>query len=123
MFAKQRGVTFIGWLFLLIPLAIVGYSGIRLAPVYFNYMKVARALEQIASESRGDDAASHEELRVAVLKRFDIEEIEYPEGKDVVIKRDGNSWSIEAKYGDDAPLFSNVSLHVEFDKVVHTGSG
>ncbi len=32
----------IGWLILLIPVAIVIYAGIRLAPVYLNYMKVAR---------------------------------------------------------------------------------
>jgi hypothetical protein len=121
MFARQRGVTFIGWLFLLIPLAIVGYSGIRLAPVYFNYMKVSRSLDQIAAEAKGEDTATGEQLRQAVNKRFDVEEIEYPDSRNAVIKRDGSGWSIEMKYDDDAPLFSNVSLHVEFDKIAHTG--
>ena len=41
--SRQRGITFIGWLFLLMPVAIVVYGGIRLAPVYLNYMKVAKA--------------------------------------------------------------------------------
>ena len=28
----QRGVTFIGWIILMIPIAIVFYAGIRLTP-------------------------------------------------------------------------------------------
>ena len=39
---RQRGITFIGWIVLLIPVAIVGYALIRVAPVYLNYMKVAK---------------------------------------------------------------------------------
>ena len=27
MYSKQRGVTLIGWLFLLVPIAILGYAG------------------------------------------------------------------------------------------------
>jgi hypothetical protein len=58
---RQLGVTAIGWLFLLTPLAIVVYAGIRLAPVYLNYMKVAKAMDQDGSwllvESQYDDDA------------------------------------------------------------------
>ena len=50
---KQRGVTVIGWLILLIPFAIVGYAGIRLLPLYLNYMKVTRTLDQVHGELRG----------------------------------------------------------------------
>ncbi len=47
---RQGGVTTIGWLVLLTPFAIVLYAGIRLAPIYLNYMKVVRAVEQAATE-------------------------------------------------------------------------
>ena len=48
MRSKQRGVTLIGWILLLTPWAICGYVGIRLTPVYLNYMKVVRSMEQVA---------------------------------------------------------------------------
>ena len=42
---RERGVTLIGWLVLLTPLAICLYAGLRLAPVYLNYMKVSHTLD------------------------------------------------------------------------------
>ena len=117
----QRGITFIGWLFLLIPVAIVGYAGIRATPVYLNYVKVARVLQQTASESKGDESVSAQSLRAAINRRFDIEEITYPDGKDVQISRDGQHWVLEVKYEDTAPLFANVALLLSFDKVAQTG--
>ena len=49
---RQLGVTALGWLILLTPFAIVIYAGIRLAPVYLNYMKVAKAIDK-AHETNG----------------------------------------------------------------------
>ena len=42
---KQRGVTMIGWIFLLVPVAVVLYAGIRVVPEYLNYYKVVTALK------------------------------------------------------------------------------
>ena len=49
---SQRGVTFLGWLLLLTPVAIVIYAGIRLTPVYLNYMRVARSLDRLHALGR-----------------------------------------------------------------------
>jgi Domain of unknown function (DUF4845) len=117
---RQRGITFIGWLILLVPVAIVGYAGIRLAPLYLNYMRVAHSLQQIAQDEQGD--ASALAIHTAIEKRFDIETIEFPDPKDIVVRRDGTRWVIEAKYEDTAPLFANMSVVLSFDKVVQIGN-
>jgi hypothetical protein len=115
----QRGITFIGWLFLLIPVAIVGYSAIRLVPVYLNYSKVVRSMDQMAEEARAGDSATS--LRFGLEKRLDIEGITFPDIKDFVIRRDGQSWVIEIEYEDGAPLLSNLSVTARFDKSVRLG--
>ncbi len=117
---RQRGVTAIGWLFLLTPIAIVGYAGIRLAPLYLNYMKVTRALDQVGSDLKGGGGDPNS-IRNTVDKHFEIDMVDFPTTKDLKITREGGGWLVEMAYEDDAPLFSNISLHVTFDKVVHTG--
>jgi uncharacterized protein DUF4845 len=122
MRSKQTGITFIGWIILLIPLAICLYAGLRLAPVYLNYMKVARTLEQVKSEFK-DGAGDNGAIRTALQKHLYIESVDYPEIKDIKISRDGMAWTISADYDDQAPLFSNVFILVTFDKSVTFGGG
>ena len=122
MYRRQRGVTFIGWLFLLVPIALVLYVGIRLVPIYLNYMRVVRTVDQTASEVKGgDEAATREAIRVSLLRHLEIDSVEFPTMKVISISRDGRSWIIEAKYEDETPLFSNISLVVAFDKVATIG--
>ena len=119
---RQLGVTAIGWLFLLTPVAIVVYAGIRLAPVYLNYMKVAKAMDQAGTEFKGTGSGP-DAIRTTIDRKFEIDMVEYPTVKDMKITKDGAAWVIECQYDDDAPLFANLSLHVTFDKKVKMGSG
>ncbi|MGB8327327.1 MAG: DUF4845 domain-containing protein [Steroidobacteraceae bacterium] len=122
MLRKQRGVTALGWVVLLIPVAIVVYAGLRLVPVYLNFTKVARSMSQTADGLKGEENLTPTVIRNALEKRFDIESIDYPALKDVAILRSEGHWSLEANYEDLAPLFSNVYLLVRFDKTVLIGS-
>ena len=123
MRAKQSGVTLIGWIVLLIPVAICFYAGIRVMPVYLNYMKVARTLEQVKSEFKGGEAGNVTAIRSAVEKHLNIESVDYPDIKDIKITREGKSWIVSAAYDDQAPLFSNVFILMTFDKSVTLGGG
>lgn len=118
---NQRGVTFIGWLFLLIPIAIVGYAALRLFPVYLNYTKIARLMSQVSQEGQGSDSLAT--VRYSLEKRLDIEGVEFPDSKDFVIKREGQSWVVSIDYEDGAPLLANVSITAKFSNSVRLGQG
>ena len=119
---RQKGVTAIGWLFLLTPVAIVVYAGIRAAPVYLNYMKVVKAMDQAGNELKAG-GVNPTSIKNTIDKHFEIDMVDYPTTKDMKITRDGGTWVVESQYDDDAPLFANVSLHFLFDKKVRIGSG
>ena len=123
MRSKQTGVTFIGWVILFIPVIICGYAGIRLAPVYLNYMKVAKTLEQVKSEIKGSDVGNAATIRNAIQRHFDVESVDYPLSKDIKVTRNGSNWLVSAEYDDQAPLFANVFILVTFDKSVTLGGG
>ena len=118
MRSSQRGVTFIGWLFLLIPIAILVYAGIRLTPIYLNYFSVARSLEQTAMQFQDGGQINPTEVRTTLDKHFDIESVEFPTAKDIDIHRTGEDWVMIADYEGVAPLFANVSIVVDFHKEV-----
>ena len=95
---RQRGVTLLGWLFLLTPVAIVVYAGIRLAPVYLNYMKVVKAMDQAGNELKG--GVNPQTIRTTIDKHFEIDMVDYPTTKDIKITKDGGSWIVESQYDD-----------------------
>jgi hypothetical protein len=117
---NERGVTFLGWVILLLPVALVLYAGIRLTPVYLEYMKVTKTLDQVRDELKGDqpDVAA---IRNAIEKRFDVEDVNVMTIRDtdkLKITKDGSGYKVQAVYQATAPLISNVSLLVNFDKTV-----
>jgi predicted lipid carrier protein YhbT len=118
MRARQRGITFIGWVALLVPVAILLYAGIRLTPVYLNHLKVSRVLDQVATEARGSETVNAQSVRRSIASRFDVDMVSHPRPDQIAIVREGQKWFAEARYEDVTPLFGNVSLLVTFDKRV-----
>jgi hypothetical protein len=117
---RERGVTFLGWMILLTPMAILLYAGIRLTPVYLEYMKIARSLEQVRDEHSGNNTEARQ-LRSAVERRFDVEDVRIIDAldpQDVKIAKKGNGYVITTAYTADAPLFANIYISVDFNKVV-----
>jgi Domain of unknown function (DUF4845) len=114
---RQRGVTFIGWIVLLLPTAVLVYAGIRLTPLYLEYMNIARTLEQVKTEFDGN-APTASAIRNSIEKHFDIEDVHSITLKDVEIKPQGRKINVTANYDAWAPMFANLSIVVTFDKTV-----
>jgi len=115
---SQRGVTLIGWVFLLIPIAVFVYCGIRIIPMYLNYLNVSKALTQVASQAKSGSTIGAQQLQVSLEKNFDVQAIERPSPKDIEIHREGEHLTAIADYEDVAPIFANISLLLHFHKEV-----
>jgi hypothetical protein len=117
---RQRGMTMIGWLLVMVPIGIVVYAGIRLTPIYLNYYRVVQSLNQLADESKASDgsALSAAAMRISLSKRFDVQYVDHPTPAEINFSRVDGTWVATADYEDLAPLFGNVSLIVQFHKDV-----
>jgi Domain of unknown function (DUF4845) len=118
MRSRQAGVTFIGWVVLLVPLAILFFAGLKLAPIYMTHFKVVAALEQTAQSNRGETMVSANAMRAELARRFDIEGIEEPQATDITIERDDGEWVLIAQYDRETSFLGNLALTVHFDKRV-----
>lgn len=115
---RQGGMTFLGILVLVVVVGAWVYSGIRLAPKYLEYMKVAATLEKVRDEHENNPGTTEFMLRKAVERHFNIESVTAITEHDVEIKRDGSLFLLRAAYEDTVPLAGNVSFLVQFDKAV-----
>jgi hypothetical protein len=113
----QQGMTFIGLLCILVLVGAIGYAGLRLVPLYLNYMKVARTLDAAATEAKGDNPDPGI-LRRSLERHWEIEDITGVDSKDVEVVKDERGISLHVAYDDAAPYVANVSLTVHFDKTV-----
>ena len=114
----ERGMTMLGMLLLAVVVGSWIYAGIRLVPKYLEYMKVAATLEKVRDEYASNPQSTEFMLRHAIERHFDIESVTVIGPGDVEIRRDGGTFHLRAAYEDRAPLVTNVSLVVEFDKSV-----
>jgi hypothetical protein len=114
---RQAGITTLGLVILASFAGLFAFAGIRLAPVYLNYMKVVGVVDGVRNEFDGT-GASRAQIRSSISRRFDIESVSIITAKDVkVVKVDGGH-EVAAMYSHKAPFIANVSFVVDFDKRV-----
>ena len=116
----QQGMTFIGLLCILALAGVVVYAGIRLAPLYLNYMKVAKTMQVVAEESKADGGnLDATKMQISLDRHWTIEDITGVDYKQIEITKDENGGlQLHVAYDDSAPYVANVSLAVHFDKTV-----
>jgi hypothetical protein len=102
---RQRGMTFLGIIVLVIVVGAWVYSGIRLVP-------------KVRDEYDSNPGTTDLMLRYAIERHFDIEMVEIITSKDVQIRKEGGTFYMRAAYEDTVPLVSNVSFLLQFDKTV-----
>jgi len=113
----QHGMTFIGLLCVLALAGVIVYAGIRLAPLYLNYMKIARTLDSVAAEVKGDNP-DPQAIRNLIDRHFSIEDPSVVTVKDIEITKDDGGVEMHVAYDDTVPYVANVSLSVHFEKTV-----
>ena len=113
----QLGMTFIGILCILGLVGVIAYAGIRLVPVYLNYMKIARTLDVTATEFKGENPDVGG-MRRSLEHHWIIEDPSAVDVKDIEITKDDSGVSMHVAYDDAVPYLANVSLSVHFDKTV-----
>lgn len=114
---RQRGATFLGIVVILLILGTALYAGIRLVPVYLEYMKVARSLEQVRDEHAAIDT-NPQMLRRSLERRWDVEDIHRIGWKEITIKKQAEGFDMRAAYDAEESFVANVYLLVKFDKTV-----
>jgi hypothetical protein len=112
---QQAGMTTLGLIILVIFVGLFAFAGLRLTPVYLNYMKVIGVVDGVYKEFDGANA-TRSAIRTSISRRFDIESVANISAKDVKVTSVDGGFEVAATYSHKAPFIANVSFVVDFDK-------
>ncbi len=114
---KQKGLSIIGFLFMLVLLLFTVFIGLRIGPIYLEYFAVVSAMDGVAEE-RGSARLLPQEIRRKVLDRLYISYTydNVLEKNIKVIRRNGIQ--LRVTYEVRKPLFGNLDVVASFDRMV-----
>lgn len=114
---RQQGMTPLGTIILIIFIGLFAFAGLRLTPIYLNYLKVAGVLTGVYEEFDSQNA-SRSAIRTSIRRRFSVESIDVVKFKDVKVVAVNGGYEVKAVYAHTEPFIANVSFTVNFDKRV-----
>ena len=117
----ERGISFIGLMFVLVVLAFAGLFGLKLFPIYMESFKIDKAMKGLVEDSKIEQRTK-QEIRGALIKRLDIDNVKaigHGNMKEhLEITKIGGDVALDLSYEQETPLFGNISLLVTFEKHV-----
>ena len=114
---RQQGMTTLGLIILVTFVGLFAFAGLRLTPVYLNYMKVVGVVDGVRDEFDGN-GPTVPGIRTSIRRRFDIESVSEIVARDVKLEAVEGGYKVSVQYDHTAPFISNIYFTVKFDKFV-----
>jgi hypothetical protein len=120
----QKGITMIGFAFLLGIVGFFAYAAMKLIPAYTEYFGVVKSMKKLQTEP-DIEHMTIEGIRNKLNVQFDLQYVDekhVPASAMQLITANGQR-SLRIAYDVDLPFIYNVDLLVHFDKSVDLSHG
>ncbi|MEZ5608006.1 MAG: DUF4845 domain-containing protein [Burkholderiaceae bacterium] len=107
--ASQRGISFIGLLFLGVVLAFVAIVGAKVVPTASEYMSIIKAVKKAAGD--GDTVPA---VRASFDRTASVDYIESISGKDLEVTKVNDKIVVRFAYDKEIPLFGPAYLLIKY---------
>lgn len=114
---KQKGMTGISIMALLVLIAFVSIIILKIMPIYFDSFKVGDVVSNL-KEERGLAERSNNEIATMILKRLDVNMVTDVTKDHIFVEKNKNEVIIDVEYEVRKPLFGNLDVVVSFKKSV-----
>jgi Tfp pilus assembly major pilin PilA len=109
---NQKGVTLIGFIFLIAIVGALGVVAFRALPIYNEYFTVKRILKSINTES---NEATPGDIRKQFILKASADYVNDIKASDLEITKENGRVIISVAYSKTLPLVANVSLLFDFE--------
>ena len=111
---QQRGVTFGGFIMVLVLLVVVAILAMKLIPAYLENAKIQKSFESIVRD-QSMKTATIAEIRDSFYKRANVmDNVTTVSSADIEVSKEGAVLTLSATYNVKVPLAGNVNLLIEF---------
>lgn len=112
--ARQRGLSFSGFIFGAFLLILASIVGLKMIPAYIENATIKNLFVTIANdpEMQGASVAA---IKMSFSKRSSIEDVRVIGVDDIAIEKIDGDLVLSASYAVKVPLAGNVSLYLEFN--------
>ena len=117
MASKQRGITLLGFILVLIVLAIFAVIAMNLFPVYNEAFSVKTSMESVARQP-GASNQNITQLQRSLQKFLDINSVSNVDAKQAQLVRDKGGNQLSMVYEVRKPLVYNLDFVAKFDFAV-----
>ena len=107
---RQRGMTLIGMLLLLILIGFVAVIAMKVIPMYVQYYSIKSTIESVRKESVSNMTTV--DIQNAIQKRFDTGYVENVKARDLKIRNVSAGKALDLVYQDERELFDGAGLFV-----------
>jgi len=114
---KQQGMTAIGFVIMAIIVALIGFAGLKLTPVYLEHMKIVTTLNDVKEALDGQNP-SIQEIRSSINKRLVIEMVNQVKSGDFKIKKTEAGYDVRIQYENRTQYVANLYLVAVFNNAV-----
>lgn len=111
---KQRGMSFIGLVFVLSVIIISAITAMKIVPAYIEFNSVNKVIAHIAAQP-DFQSMTREDARIAFAKSANIENITVVKPDEIILIRGENEIPVVGvDYQVLIPLFGNLSVQINF---------
>lgn len=109
---KQKGITGIGWLFILVVIGFSALVVLKMTPMYAEYFSVKSSMDSLAKETLS--GKSKGQVREMLMKRLDVNDVNRVTKDDITITIRSGNIAVSVDYEARENLVANISLVADF---------
>ncbi|MFZ3017551.1 MAG: DUF4845 domain-containing protein [Gallionella sp.] len=111
--AKQRGLSFSGFIFGAFLLIMVSIVGLKLIPAYMENATIKNLFVAVANDPEMQGASAGN-IKMSFIRRASVENVRAITAEDINIDKADGNLVLSASYAVKVPLVANISLYLEF---------
>ena len=116
--SRQRGLSALAMLVVMLVAIFFGTCTLKLAPHYLGSMTVKSVVESAVEQAKASELTTAE-IKKKLGSEFTVNMIDAIQLKDIKVSRKKGVTTVDARYEKRIPLMFNIDVVVKFDQLIY----